>query len=112
MKTGVQIPAPLVSHTPISLALGDKWRQTCWLTSVTKYMTSRERPCPKRIWYKGTEDDTWLISLFICTQVHTFTYGNGRGGRSQNWLAVNKVNKKMYSNTLLQEVCDIAQLVE
>lgn len=58
MKIGVQSPAPLVSHTPISLARGGGGGEggtgggvetDLGLTSVTENMTSRRHPDPKRI---------------------------------------------------------------
>lgn len=53
MKIGVQIPAPLVSHTPTSLArergggAGGGVETNLGLTSVTENMTSRKNPVPK-----------------------------------------------------------------
>lgn len=63
MKTGVQIPAPLVSHTPISLARGggrdrrgsgDKLGA---FTSVTENMASRRNSVPKEYDIRLTEED-------------------------------------------------------
>lgn len=75
MKTWAQIPAPLVSHTPATPALGN-WSQTCWLSRVTKYMTSRVRErlrdsVPKEY---GTREERRTPDSLLCLHEHKGTH--------------------------------------
>lgn len=71
------------------------WRQTHWLTRVTEHTTSRERPCPTRIWYRVTGGYLPPFTLYKCARSPMAMVGEVDPKTELS----SKLSKKIYPNT-------------